>query len=53
MLFGVVIGTFSSIFIASPILLAIEERWPGPHARGLRQKPKGAAPPSRKAQPVA
>lgn len=53
MLFGVVIGTFSSIFIASPILLAIEERWPGPHARGLRQKEKGAARPSRKAQPVA
>ena len=53
LLFGVVIGTFSSIFIASPILLAIEERWPGPHARGLRPREKGAPQPSRKAQPVA
>ncbi len=54
MLFGVVIGTFSSIFIASPILLAIEERWPGPHARGVRVKEKGAAAPKpRKAQPAA
>jgi preprotein translocase subunit SecF len=51
MLFGVIIGTFSSIFIASPALLAIEKRWPGPAARGhLGAKP--VAPPVRKAQPV-
>lgn len=54
MLFGVVVGTFSSIFVASPILMAIEQRWPGPHARGVRPantKP-AAAPAGRKAQPA-
>jgi preprotein translocase subunit SecF len=52
MLFGVIVGTFSSIFIASPALLEIEKRWPGPAARGhLGSKPPAAAPP-RKAQPV-
>lgn len=50
MLFGVVVGTFSSIFVASPILLKIEERWPGPHARGLKAKaPRAGAPAARKA----
>jgi preprotein translocase subunit SecF len=53
MLFGVVVGTFSSIYIASPVLLAIEKRWPGPDARG-HLGPKTAAPTagSRKPQPV-
>ena len=53
MLFGVVVGTFSSIYIASPVLLAIETRWPGPDARG-HLGPKTAAPSSgsRKPQPV-
>ena len=51
MLFGVVVGTFSSIFIASPALLEIEKRWPGPAARG-HLTPKPSPPPSRKAQPV-
>jgi preprotein translocase subunit SecF len=36
MLFGVIVGTFSSIFIASPVLLRIEQRWPGPQVRGVR-----------------
>jgi len=27
--FGILVGTFSSIFIASPALLAIERRWSG------------------------
>jgi preprotein translocase subunit SecF len=50
MLFGVIVGTFSSIFIASPALLEIEKRWPGPAARGhLAPKPPA---PTRKAQPV-
>ena len=54
MLFGVVVGTFSSIFVASPVLLEIERRWPGPHARGLRAEGrKPAAAPGRKTQPVA
>jgi preprotein translocase subunit SecF len=54
MLFGVVIGTFSSIFIAAPVLYWIEQRWPGPHAHGLKP---GATPTeraaARQAQPVA
>jgi preprotein translocase subunit SecF len=53
MLFGVIVGTFSSIYIASPVLLAIEKRWPGPDARG-HLGPKTTATPSgsRKPQPV-
>jgi preprotein translocase subunit SecF len=35
LLFGIVIGTLSSIFIASPVLLAIENRWPGTDAKGV------------------
>jgi preprotein translocase subunit SecF len=53
MLFGVIVGTFSSIFIASPVLLAIETRWPGPDARGHLGPKTGATPPaSRRPQPV-
>ena len=33
---GIVTGTFSSIYIASPILLYIEGRWPGEDARGAK-----------------
>ncbi|HEX5387642.1 MAG TPA: protein translocase subunit SecF [Gemmatimonadales bacterium] len=54
MFFGVFTGTFSSIYIASPVLMAIEERWPGPDARGARttrQKAVGT-PAGRKAQPA-
>lgn len=45
MSFGVFTGTFSSIFIAAPILLAIERRWPGKDARGVKARvaPAGAA----------
>lgn len=51
MLFGVFTGTFSSIYVASPILMAIEQRWPGPHARGVRTKAgsRTAGTPPRKA----
>jgi len=57
MFFGVFIGTFSSIYIASPVLMAIERRWPGPTARGhfgapATPPPAPAGKPSRKAQPV-
>jgi preprotein translocase subunit SecF len=38
MTFGIFTGTFSSIYIASPILLAIEHRWPGKDARGVRAR---------------
>jgi preprotein translocase subunit SecF len=53
MFFGVFTGTFSSIYIASPVLMAIEKRWPGPAARG-HLAPKKATPtsPSRKPQTV-
>ena len=36
MSFGIFTGTFSSIYIAAPILLFIEKRWPGEDARGAR-----------------
>ena len=43
MTFGVITGTFSSIFIASPMLRAVERRWPGEDVRGARTiSPKGA-----------
>ncbi|MFQ5703892.1 MAG: protein translocase subunit SecF [Gemmatimonadales bacterium] len=37
MTFGIVTGTFSSIFIASPLLMAIEHRWPGEDVRGTKK----------------
>ena len=54
MFFGVFTGTFSSIYIASPVLMAIERRWPGALARGhLGTTPTPApAPHGRKAEPV-
>ena len=36
MTFGIVTGTFSSIFIASPVLRAIEAKWPGEDVRGAK-----------------
>jgi preprotein translocase subunit SecF len=50
MFFGVFTGTFSSIYIAGPVLMAIEKRWPGADARGakatvaapMRKAPQGA-----------
>jgi preprotein translocase subunit SecF len=54
MFFGVFTGTFSSIYIASPVLWAIERRWPGQMARGhLAPKTAPAQPAgSRKTAPV-
>ncbi|HEU4697938.1 MAG TPA: protein translocase subunit SecF [Gemmatimonadales bacterium] len=53
MFFGVFTGTFSSIYIASPVLMAIEEKWPGPHGRrGLAAKAPAGRPAPRPAQPV-
>jgi preprotein translocase subunit SecF len=46
MFFGVFTGTFSSIYIASPVLMAIEQRWPGPHGR------RGTAPTAPAGRPV-
>jgi preprotein translocase subunit SecF len=53
MLFGVLVGTFSSIFIAAPVLMAIEAKWPGPHARGVRKAPPREPAAGRRTQPVA
>ncbi len=36
MTFGIFTGTFSSIYIAGPILLWIEHKWPGKEARGVK-----------------
>ena len=36
MTFGIIVGTFSSIFVAAPVLRWIEQRWPGEDARGAR-----------------
>ncbi len=46
MLFGVAVGTFSSLFIAAPALLAIERKWPGQDVRGVRGAPKPSVKPS-------
>jgi preprotein translocase SecF subunit len=48
MSFGIITGTFSSIYIASPLLMIIERRWPGEDARGAR----GSAPPPHGSTPV-
>ncbi|MGH7569079.1 MAG: protein translocase subunit SecF [Gemmatimonadales bacterium] len=36
MAFGILTGTFSSIYVAAPVLLWIENRWPGEDSRGAR-----------------
>lgn len=38
MTFGIFTGTFSSIYIAGPILLWIEKKWPGHEARGVKAR---------------
>jgi len=38
MFFGVFTGTFSSIYIASPVLMWIEQKWPGADVRGVKQQ---------------
>src|SRR6266702_1768668 len=50
MTFAIFTGTFSSIYIAAPLLMYIEKRWPGEDARGARafrgSGPAGAAAPA-------
>ena len=50
MSFGIFTGTFSSIYIAAPVLLWIEKRWPGEDARGARTF--GARTPATPAMPA-
>jgi preprotein translocase subunit SecF len=40
MFFGVFTGTFSSIFIAAPLLRIIEQKWPGVDGRNVKAKAK-------------
>jgi preprotein translocase subunit SecF len=40
LLLGVVIGTFSSIFVASPVLYYIQTRWPAQDGTGKARGPK-------------
>jgi preprotein translocase subunit SecF len=42
MFFGVFTGTFSSIYIASPVLMWIEHKWPGADARGVKTAARSA-----------
>jgi preprotein translocase SecF subunit len=41
MFFGVFTGTFSSVFIAAPVLLMIEQKWPGVDGRAVKAGTKG------------
>jgi preprotein translocase subunit SecF len=50
MLFGVATGTFSSIYIASPLLMWIEEKWPAEHIRSTRKKEQPSAASRRRTQ---
>jgi preprotein translocase subunit SecF len=43
MTFAIFTGTFSSIYIAAPVLLYIERRWPGKDAMGARSLASRAA----------
>jgi preprotein translocase subunit SecF len=54
MTFAIFTGTFSSVYIAAPLLMYIEKRWPGEDARGARALRSTAAPESRapQAQPT-
>jgi preprotein translocase subunit SecF len=44
MSFGIIVGTLSSMYIASHILLRIDLRWPGKDARGVRALASPAGP---------
>lgn len=54
MIFGIVSGTFSSIYIGAPALLAIEQKWPGEDARGVKARvmPAGQLVPTADPPPV-
>jgi preprotein translocase subunit SecF len=35
MVFGMIVGTFSTLYIATPALLLIDQKWPGLGGRGV------------------
>ncbi|HVE78758.1 MAG TPA: protein translocase subunit SecF [Gemmatimonadaceae bacterium] len=58
--FGIIIGTFSSVYVAAPVLLWIERRWPrqesergGGGARIKPRDPQASAPPAAASPPRA
>jgi len=51
MLFGIVTGTFSSIYIAGPVLLWIERRWPRNIGGKAGSSPSAKAAPNRPTSP--
>ena len=42
LLFGILVGTFSSVFVASPVLLWIERRWPRQGDAPIADRPRPA-----------
>jgi len=54
MTFGIIVGTFSSVFVASPVLLWISQRWGHVREQGTGKRELGAEQsPSRAAAPPA
>src|SRR6185369_3759597 len=51
MLFGIVTGTFSSIYVAGPILLWIEHKWPRNKADKPATRPAAPAAPRETTRP--
>jgi preprotein translocase subunit SecF len=53
MTFGILVGTFSSIYVAAPILMGVEARWPGEDVRGARVLGAAGAEPGARAPQTA
>ena len=53
MLFGVVTGTFSSIYVAPPLLLWIERKWPRTSEAGAAGRARASATPRSGSRPAA
>lgn len=50
--FGIIVGTFSSIYVAAPLLLWIEKRWPRHHGT-VKDAPRADGRPARPRPPAA
>ena len=51
LLFGIIVGTFSSIYVAGPLLLVIERKWP--RESGDHAVPTGTRPAAQRSRPPA